>query len=105
MTNRNAEVGQAMQSLEIVAQDVAMSFSELVELTDPAAHARPLNMVGVLAPDSDHRNAFSLVAKINRIATHLRLLQAAVDRVTRRAGRRLARNRRSAAPDSGATLH
>lgn len=105
MTNRNAEVVQAMQSLEIVAQGLANSFDELVELTDPAAHAEPLQMIGVLAPDSDHRNTFSFAAKINRVSIHLRLLQAAVDRVRRRAGRRLARNRKSAAPDPGPAVH
>lgn len=105
MTNRNTEVGQAIQSLEIIAQDVATSFHELVNLTDPAAPARPLDSVGVLVLDSDLRNAFGLVARINRLSNHLRWLQATVDRATRRAGRRLAKNRKSVAPDPGATLH
>lgn len=90
-----------MQSLEVIAQDVAASFGELVDLTDPAARERPLGPVGVLPPDS----TFGLAAKINRVTNHLRMLQAAVDRVTRRAGRRLAKDPRSAAPGPGVTLH
>lgn len=86
MMQRDAAVARAMRTLEALATGVATSFAKLTDLTHPHARTAPLAPSSTLGPEL--YPSFGLVAEINRVSDQLRLVQAAVDRVRRRAVRR-----------------
>jgi predicted NBD/HSP70 family sugar kinase len=82
MTKRDANIARAMAALEAAVDNVGASIAALVDTTMPEATA-------FRAPTISARNRrlpkeFGLVGDINRVAYRLKLLQAAVDRATRR---------------------
>ena len=95
MMQRDAAVAQAMRTLEALATGVATSFAKLTDLTHPHARTAPLAPSSTLAPEL--YSSFGVAAEIDRVCDQLRLLQAAVDRVRRRAARRSAKAPKTAA--------
>src|SRR5687767_14613001 len=95
LTRRDAAVAQAMRTLEAVTMGVATSFAKLADLTHP--HARTAPSTPSTASTPELYPSFGLVAEIDRVCDQLRLLQAAVDRVRRRAARRSAKAPKTAA--------
>jgi hypothetical protein len=82
MGKRDTDILRAMQSLEAAAQSVALSIAALAESATPHDNVfRPPTLSG---RNRRLPKEFGLAGDIGRVAYRLRLLQAAVDRATRR---------------------
>ncbi|WGT63724.1 hypothetical protein [Variovorax paradoxus] len=86
MTKWDADIALAMESLEAAAQGIALSIAEFAESSSPGATA--LRLPAVSWRNRSFPKEFGLAADIDRVVYRLKLLQAAVDKATRRQRRR-----------------
>ncbi|RST50420.1 hypothetical protein [Variovorax sp. DXTD-1] len=82
MTKRDADLALAMESLEAVAQDVAASIAQFAESAIPGT--KVLSLPAAPGRDRGFPKEFGLAGDIGRVVYRLKLLQAAIDKATRR---------------------
>ncbi len=96
MTRWDADVAMAMESLEAAAQGIAGSIARFAESTN--ADETALSLPAVASRNRSFPKEFGLAGDISRVVYRLKLLQAAVDKATRRQHRRNAAGNRN--PDT-----
>lgn len=82
MTKRDADLAMAMESLEAVAQDVAVSIAQFAESAIPGK--KVLSLPAAPGRNRSFPKEFGLAGDIGRVVYRLKLLQAAIDKATRR---------------------
>jgi predicted NBD/HSP70 family sugar kinase len=90
MLKRDADLEQAVRSLEAVARALAAGIAELGDLTGRNLRVAPADLEAFAAREADFAKAPDLAGEINRVVHDLRLLQAAVDRASPRRRRDIA---------------
>ncbi len=82
MTKRDADIALAMELLDGAVQDISGSIASFAESTNPGE--RVLSLRAASRRNRRFPKEFGLAGDIGRVVYRLKLLQAAVDKATRR---------------------